>query len=94
MAARDPSEDFVADILRVVAANTGTIDTAAAQRIETELRTQYGGERIYIHREGWFDRSERDQRIRAERAAGASVRSIAKRYTLSASTVHAICGDG
>lgn len=90
---RDASEDFVADVLRVVQQCSGALDAVAIGQIEAQIRSQYGGERVYIHREGWFDRAQRDQRIREERIAGASVRQLAKRYLLSVSTVHSICGE-
>ena len=91
---RDPSEDFVADVLRVVQTCAGRLQPEHIERIEAEIRSQYGGERVYIHREGWFNRTERDQRIRNERSGGASVRALSRKYVLSVSTVHAILGDG
>lgn len=48
---------------------------------------------MYIHREGWFDRAQRDAKIRAERQAGRSIRWLAGHYSLGVATVHEILKD-
>ena len=90
----DPSEDFVATLLAVLQMHVHGIDEAAMLRVEQAVRTDYGGERVYIHREGWFDRSQRDAKIRAERQAGRSIRWLAGHYSLGVATVHEILSSG
>lgn len=88
---KDQAEDFVAALVAIIQACTGGLEDQIALQIEEQIRCDFAGERVYIHRAGWFNRDERDQAIRHERAAGASVRQLARRYTLSVSTVQSIC---
>lgn len=90
----DPSEDFVATLLAVLQMHVHGIDEEAMLRVEQAVRTDYGGEHVYIHRQGWFDRSQRDAKIRAERAAGRSIRELARDYGLGVATVHEIIIGG
>lgn len=92
--AADPSEDFVATLLDVLRMHVHGIDEEAMLLVEEKLRADYGGERIYIHREGWFDRAQRDAKIRAERQAGRSIRWLAGHYSLGVATVYDILQAG
>lgn len=87
--AADPTEDFVAAVLEAISLHI-QLAPEQALRIEERLRQDYGGERVYIHREGWFDRAQRDAKIRAERRAGRSIRWLAGHYSLGVATVHEI----
>jgi Mor family transcriptional regulator len=91
--AADPTEDFVASVLEAIGQHI-KLAPEQALRIEERLRADYGGERVYIHREGWFDRAQRDAKIRAERQAGRSIRWLAGHYSLGVATVHEILNGG
>jgi Mor family transcriptional regulator len=91
--AADPTEDFVASVLEAISLHI-KLAPEQALRIEERLRSDYGGERVYIHREGWFDRGQRDAKIRAERQAGRSIRWLAGHYSLGVATVHEILSGG
>lgn len=93
MTTRDPSEDFVAQLLALVQFHIGGVDHVVAMRLEEQIRQQFGGERVYVHRAGWFDQIERDARIREERSQGRSLGWLSIRYALSRSQVRRICGE-
>lgn len=88
--AADPADDFVGTLLDVLRMHVHGIDEEAMRQIEEQIRADYGGDRIYIARVGWYDRGERDRAIRADHRAGRSLRWLAARYCLGKSTVQAI----
>lgn len=90
--AADPSEDFVASVIEAITLHIA-LSPQQVLSIEERLRADYGGERVYIHRQGWFDRAQRDAKIRAERQAGRSIRWLAGHYSLGVATVHEILKD-
>lgn len=73
---------------------------AAARRLvaqaEDELRDAWGGEKHYVPRASWVDRSGRDAAIRADRAEPRSLSygELSVKYGLSKSQVKRICEDG
>jgi Mor family transcriptional regulator len=89
----DPSEDFVAQLVELIARCVGGFEEQLASQIEEQIRDAYGGERVYIHRAGWFNKAQRDQAIREERARGRSLGWLAARFSLPRSTVRRICGE-
>lgn len=92
--ASDPSDDFVADLVRLIARCTGGVEEQMALLIEEQIRAEYGGSEVYIPRSGWRDRDARDRAIRTEAQAGRSVRAIARKYCLGKSTIARILGGG
>lgn len=88
---RDPSEDFVPQLLAIFARCAGGFDEQLAQTIEEQIRDEFGGERVYVHRSGWANLEQRDSAIRAEREAGRSLAFLALKYGLSRSSIHKIC---
>jgi Mor family transcriptional regulator len=73
------------------------VDSARAARLvaeaEDELRDGWGGEKHYVPRASWVDRSGRDAAIRSDRAR-MSLGAIAVKYGLSKSHVKRICEEG
>lgn len=90
---RDRSEDFVAQLLVLLSQHIGGFEEQLATVIEEQIRDQFGGERVYVHRAGWFDQPQRDAQIRMEREQGRSLGWLASRYAISRSQVRRICGE-
>ena len=86
-APRDRSDDFVATLLALIAKCTGGIEDQHAICIEEQIRADFGGDHIYIHRAGWFNRAERDAQIRADAKARSSG-WLSRPYCLSRAHVH------
>lgn len=91
--AADPADDFVGTLLDVLRMHVHGIDEEAMARVEEAVRSDWGGQKVYIHRAGWFDRAERDQAIRAARRAGRSLRWLAARYCLGKSRIEQILAE-
>lgn len=97
-AVRDRGDDFVTRLVELLRQCAGGFEEQLAaqtveqlaKRFEETVREEEGGQPVYIHRVGWFNRSERDEAIRADARSGRSIRWIANRYCLSKSVVHEI----
>jgi len=84
--------DIVADILQRITQHT-KLPAKLAQAVEREVRDDWGGERIYIAKigeSGNAQRTERDQRIRAEYRQGEHVELLARRHGISVKRVQQI----
>lgn len=105
--ARDPADDMVAWLVELFdelalqyrrsGAPSGAVDAEQLARLRAQLdeqiRSQWGGQDVYIHRAAWNDRIERDNAIRADRANKVSLRDIALKYGVSRTQVWRICGE-
>jgi len=97
-AVRDRGDDFVARLVQLLRECAGGFEEQFARQVEEQLvprleekvREEEGGQSVYIHREGWFDRVERDQQIVDYARNGRSIRWIANRFCLSKSMIHLI----
>jgi Mor family transcriptional regulator len=61
-------------------------------QVEDDMRQDWGGQQVYVHRAGWKDRNGRDASIRADRADGLSLGAIAIKYCISKRQAWRICG--
>jgi Mor family transcriptional regulator len=71
----------------------GELDDAALQRIEGDIRRDWGGERAYIAKQGEHGRavqSARDECIRRDFRRGERIELLCRRYGLSARRVQEI----
>lgn len=62
-------------------------------QLDESIRAMWGGQQVYIQRARWTDRGERDAAIKADRAAGVSLRDAALKYNVSRTQVRRICGE-
>lgn len=89
-APRDPADDFVSYLVALLGRLHGGMEEQLLAELEDQIRQDFGGDRVYIPRVPWFDREDRDRRIRADRKAGRSLRWLAVRYCLGKSTIEEI----
>jgi Mor family transcriptional regulator len=86
-------DDIVADILGRVAA-TAALPPDVVERIDRDVRRDWGGERPYIARVGEVParniRSARDERVRADYMRGERVVLLARRYGISKRSIQRI----
>jgi hypothetical protein len=81
---REKENDVVLRFVAIVQQCTGGIDEQIALQIESQIRSEFGGDEPYIARARWVDIDERDRMIRADpRPLG----EIALDYGLSKSSV-------
>jgi len=105
--ARDPADDMVGWLVELFdelalqyrrsGAPAGAVNTEQLGRLRAELddriRSNWGGQLVYIHRAAWNDREQRDTLIRSDRANGISLRDTALKYGVSRTQVRRICGE-
>lgn len=81
---REKENDVVLRFLEIVRECAGSLDEQIALQIESQIRSEFGGDEPYIARARWVDIDERDRMIRADpRPLG----EIALDYGLSKSSV-------
>lgn len=104
---RDPEDDIVQWLVelfdelamdyRRLGAPQGAVTAEKLEQLrrqlDEEIRTRWGGQRVYVHRARWNNIGERDDAIRQDRAAGASQRDTALKYNVSRAHVRRICGE-
>ncbi len=81
--------DIVRDILDRVAGEKGK----TLEEIEREIRRDYGGEQVYIPKDGdraMTEISMRNAAIRADRHKGESVQLLMRRYNISRRRIYEI----
>lgn len=105
--ARDPADDMVGWLVELFdelamqyrrsGAPAGAVSAEQLGRLRAELddriRSNWGGQLVYIHRVAWNDREQRDALIRADRVNGFSQREISLKYNVSRVQVRRICGE-
>lgn len=73
------------------------VDTLDLERLELDIRRDWGGDSPYIAKHGESGRrivSQRDARIRADHHRGERVRLLARRFQLSESRIKQIVRGG
>lgn len=87
-----PATDIVTDTLQRLA-ERAKIPAKVRAEVETEIRADWGGERVYIPKRGENDQqqlSERDARIRRDFRRGEREPLIARRHGISVKRVRQI----
>ena len=83
-AAYEPSAtDIISDLLSQVQAMAPEFSVALAAQIERDAREKWGGDRIYVQRNGGT-LSHRNAAIRREHQAGERIALLSRRHRLSA----------
>lgn len=86
----DSCDDIILDVLRRFAACVRIHEEKLAA-IESDLRLEWGGMRLYVPKErGHVERSRRNERIRAEYRRGDHLDLLARRWGLKRDTVQRI----
>lgn len=89
-----PDIDFIHDVFdRIDAALDKPLPRATRRKLETELRTEWAGDRVYIGQDTDVSRifmSMRDRCICRDHHRGESVALIARRYGISRQRVYQI----
>lgn len=91
----DGDDDFVQCVLRIVGAAIGMVNGHIAEldAIEARIRQEFGGERPYIGKtrdHARAERSQRDERIRAEHNRGDHAELLARRHHLTVRRIRQI----
>jgi Mor family transcriptional regulator len=76
------SDDFVCDVLALVADMVPGLDAEAARQVDAALRERWGGDRPYIARRLGDGRSDRNIAIRRDFQRGESIALLCRRYQL------------
>lgn len=85
--------DLVADIFERIAAAHSKLPARVLQAVESEVRSDWGGERHYIAKVGETGKAklaERDERIRTEHRRGDHDELIARRHEITVRRVRQI----
>lgn len=81
------SHDLIADILarvaRAAGENKGILTPEIAERVEGEVRMDWGGDRVFIARKNGRDHSERNSRIMRDYLTGERLALLGRRYALT-----------
>lgn len=85
-------DDFVCDVLTLVAERVPALDGESARQIDAALRERWGGDRPYIARRLGDGRSDRNIAIRRDYQRGESIALLCRRYQVSRVTVWRILG--
>jgi Mor family transcriptional regulator len=86
------SDDFVCDVLALVADMVPGLDAESARQVDAALRERWGGDRPYIARRLGDGRSDRNISIRRDYQRGESIALLMRRYQVSRATLYRILG--
>jgi Mor family transcriptional regulator len=75
-------DDFVSDVLSLVAERLPDADDATLRAVDVAIRERWGGDRPYIARRHGEGRSDRNMAIRRDFAQGAGLGLLERRYGL------------
>lgn len=84
------------DIVRDILDRVPVADKKLLAQIEQDIRRDYGGERVYVPKDGDKAQTEismRNAAIRADYRRGESVALLIRRYRISRQRVHQIVKD-